>query len=123
MLLWIASVVSYGFFSDHIVYVQRFSLLYHVGMVAILSVAIDYGLPALTETCPNKQTGLSSLYQIFITVFAGILLVVTMQIANEVHVMYLRMSPAVSSPEDPSDSDSTKDGLTIEPGSYSCNYA
>jgi len=123
MLLWIASVVSYGFISDHIVYVQRFSLLYHVGMVAILSVAINYGLPALTETCPDKQTGLSSLYQIFITVFAGILLVVSMQIANEVHVMYLRMSPAASNLEDSSDSESTKDAMTVEPGSYSCNFA
>jgi len=130
MVLWIVSTACYiskashqdGFGNRLVPYVQRFSLFFNVLMLAILSVAINYGIPALQDkknVCPDKQTGLLSLYEIFLAVFIGIILVVVMHMVEEVRTRYY---PYVSATGERDNAQATSDSEAVAPGGYSCNY-
>ena len=126
-LLWVVSAATYlskassrqGFGVVWVPYVQRLSFVFHVCVLAILSVAINFGIPGLHDTndvCPNKQTGLLSLYETFFAVFIGINLVVAMHISEEVRNRYY---PYV---ELNADGTPLVEDVDVEVSAYSCNY-
>jgi len=123
-LLWIVSTAFYvmkattgaGAMHDLVPYVQLVSFIFHVVTLGILSYAISDGIPALydkKDVCPNKQTGLLSLYETFFAVFIGIVLVVAMHISEEVRNKFYPYVETV-----------VGDGnaLDVDDGQYSCNY-
>ena len=121
-VLLLASIVTYGFLSNMVPYVQRFSLFYHIVIIAILSVGINYGVPGLTNECPDKQTGLASLYQILITVFVGIIVVVIMQVIAELVTAFPPHTSVVASSQLVDDEEENADGTELDPSKFSCNY-
>ena len=99
-----------------------------------MSVGISAGIPAIDDTnsiCPNAQTGLLKLYEIFMAVFVGVILVTLMQLTAEVHAcIYLHHAPdgatAQSSPSSQSSSGDTEpteyNAGGMGAGVYSCNF-
>jgi len=119
ILLWIVSTVFYvikattpeGVGHNSVPYVQLVSFIFHVLTLGILSFAIHEGIPALydkKDVCPNKQTGLLSLYETFFAVFVGIIVVVAMHISEEIRN---RFFPYVETEPE-----------SVNPGGYSCNF-
>jgi hypothetical protein len=121
MFLWIVSSVCYiskastetgGFGTIWVPYVQLVSFIFNTVTLAMLSVAISDGIPALydkKDVCPNKQTGLLSLYETFFAVYIGIILVVAMHIMEEARNKWY---PYV---------ESAADTTPVETTAYSCN--
>jgi len=101
--LLVASVVTYGCLVDFIPHVPPLSLFSHILVLAILSVGINYGVPGLTNECPDLQTGLASLYQILITVFVGIIIVVIMQVIAELVTAFPQHGPSLIGAQVPPD--------------------
>jgi hypothetical protein len=121
MFLWIVSSVCYiskastetgGFGTILVPYVQLVSFVFNTVTLAMLSVAISDGIPALydkKDVCPNKQTGLLSLYETFFAVYIGIILVLAMHIMEEIRNKWY---PYV---------ESAADTTTVDTTAYSCN--
>ena len=140
-ILWCLSVGFYvaratkpeGVGRVGVVYMQRISLFFHAVVLGLLSVGISAGIPAIDDTnsiCPNAQTGLLKLYEIFMAVFVGVVLVTLMQLTAEVHAcIYPHHAPDQDTAESSSENKSSGTTETTEynaggmgAGVYSCNF-
>jgi len=112
---------------------QRISLFFHAVVVGLLSVGISAGIPAIDDTdsiCPNAQTGLLKLYEIFMAVFVGVILVTLMQLTAEVHAcIYPHHAPDQAAAHGSAQNQSSEAAEPSEynaggmgAGVYSCNY-
>ena len=110
MMLWIVSAVSYadrasnvqGFGNWLVPMTQNFSLIFHVIVLALLSAVVANGIPGLEDdkgACPNQQTGILMLYEIFLAVYIGIVLVVAMHIGAIIYQYHNGDAPITKTAE------------------------
>ena len=68
-------------------YVQHLSLLFHVIIFAVFSMSMHTGIPTMSSDngCPNKMTGILQLYEIFLTLYLGIITVLFLHVGAIAH--------------------------------------
>jgi len=68
-------------------YVQQLSLLFHVIIFAVFSMSMHAGIPTMSSDngCPNKMTGILPLYEIFLTLYLGIITVLFLHVGAIAH--------------------------------------
>ena len=68
-------------------YLQKISLLFNVIMFAVLSMSMNTGIPTISSDngCPNKTTGTLQLYEIFLTIYLGVITVLFLHVGAILH--------------------------------------
>jgi len=80
-------------YDDHVYVAEQILLYFSVFIAGLYLLEIAQGIPALSDTsgeCPHKQTGLRTLYQIFISCFSFLWISILMLLSKDFFANYLQ---------------------------------
>jgi hypothetical protein len=81
-------------FDDHVYNAEKVLLLFSVFIAGLYLLEIAQGIPALSDTageCPHKQTGLRTLYQIFVATFSFLWISILMLLSKDIFADHINV--------------------------------
>jgi len=110
-----------GWGVEYTPYMQKISLLFNVIIFAVLSMSMSTGIPTISSHngCPDKMTGTLQLYEIFLTIYLGVITVLCLHVGAIAHD--IKYGPTMVPAHTFGPVDGTIDPAKSDTG-YSCQY-